>query len=153
MRKIEKREILYWKCEVLGCGSRNHIYSELINTKTGKHVGYMLTCCMCGYHTKFIKDPCDQIADEDGLVKTCGKYCIRNHWCPKYSNKTCKLMNNKYEDYAENSGEAPCMCCHKNDSATCDCLDCPEILCSKNKNPNLLQRSIKVEMNCPNKYR
>ena len=54
MREFELFEINKAKCPV--CGSRNKIYTELLDWNTKHHIGYTLKCCHCGNFKEFFNE-------------------------------------------------------------------------------------------------
>lgn len=127
MREFARLEIIRWKC--LNCGSRNKVYTELVNKHTGKHAGKTLKCCNCGRQMKFLGTIEDEMASEKNEIVPAGQYCIRLHFCPI---KNCPLRNKKWWDYVNNKGET----INPETSNTCDnnCDSCGCMLCNKNQN-------------------
>jgi hypothetical protein len=128
MRPIWTRQIIKWKCHI--CGSRNKIFTELVNTCTGKPVGYTLKCCHCGYINRYIGSPESFIDENDNNIAQGESYCIRLRACPRSG---CIYRNKELKDYLDKKGH---IIPPDDDKKCCDncCENCNEPLCEKNPN-------------------
>lgn len=98
MREFEMYEIVNNdKCLVCGC--RNKVHTER-KDRTGKFIGYSLTCCGCGNIRIFDLnyENNGNISKSQVIVYNGKQRCIRKSYCPR---KDCKFYNSG--DFDENS--------------------------------------------------
>ena len=90
MREFENFEQIKMKCPI--CGSRNKIYTELIDVKHKTHRGYTIKCCHCGWFGEFYNSHEKNGSDcKDCQNTIVGRQkCYRWTFCP---HKDCRLYN------------------------------------------------------------
>lgn len=87
MREFQFDELARYKC--VACGSKNKLYTELIDRYTHKLVGYTTRCCNCGHKMTWTFNTKADI-DYTRHHSTAGKsICIQPSYCPY---QDCRLF-------------------------------------------------------------
>lgn len=80
MREYERYEFGKEKCPTCGC--RNKIHTELLDDFRGKHIGYTLKCCACGYQREYYNEHSNHGKPNFPRIKKGRQHCFMLTFCP-----------------------------------------------------------------------